>query len=735
MKNIFVISHPRSGLHLLAKMLDKELYVDFDNMDKDNFLKNKIIEGDEKILFTHNSPDMLEKETVSFILSKTKPILLLRDIKDALTSYAILLSRGKEVDFNKKLHSQFKKHIDMIEYSKNFLNWLEYKNNMLIINYEDLINDYEKQSKIISEYSGLPVRDTIPNIEDVELSRIGTIGDHINYLDQEIIYEIDQRINQRLKCKSEKECSVFKKSKRKDVEPKLAVITTFFNPMNYVNLRYNYLEFSKRIKEKADLFPIELSYTDEFFIEDENVIQLKGSDKNILWQKERLLNIALKNIPEKYTNIAWIDCDVIFENEYWVDEVNEKLKDYKVLQLFEKVKRLNENGFIQRTNKSIVFMVKDIGYLPFNNANFKGDGLPGFAWAIRREVIENIKFLDTMIVGGADSAMFFSFVGKIKIKVHENMNKELYDCFLEWHHDSFNEVKNSVNNISGDIIHLYHGKFLNRNYNKRYEFLKNNFDPKIDLTNDENGLWKTSDKLKDQFKKYFKNRDEDNNIIDINKYFDRIFVINLDKSTDRYDVVSKKLNLLNINYERFSAINGDLIDENEYDFSESLIRTGMLENKYALACLRSHIEIIKQAKDKKYKKILILEDDVLISKNIHVYIQQIKKIENWKMLYLGASQYHWDVNFIENFYFAKRTLGGFSYALDISVYDEILKLNKEKKSIDNLYVEIQKSHADESYVFFPNICIANVSESNIRKSRNQKEHNKKMKWDIITDYI
>jgi hypothetical protein len=105
------------------------------------------------------------------------------------------------------------------------------------------------------------------------------------------------------------------------------------------------------------------------------------------------------------------------------------------------------------------------------------------------------------------------------------------------------------------------------------------------------------------------------------------------------------------------------------------------------------------------------------------------------MLYLGASQYHWDVNFIEDFYYAKRTLGGFSYALDISVYDEILQLNKEKKPIDNLYAEIQKLHANESYVFFPNICIANVSESTIRKGRNQKEHNIKMKWNMIDDYI
>ena len=590
-KNIFVISHPRSGLHLFSKILDRQLYVDFENMDKDDFLKNKIIEGDEKILFTHKSPDMFKKETISFILSETKPILLLRDAKDALTSYAILLSKGEEVDFNKKLHSQFRNHKDMIEYSKKFLNWLDYKKNMLVINYEDLITDYKQQAKIIFEYSGFPVRETIPNVEDVELSRVGIIGDHINYLSQELIDEINQRVkynspifetNERVKYNSptfiaEKENSVFKKSKRKYVNPKLAVLTTFFNPMNYVNLKYNYLEFSKKIKKKADLFPIELSYTDEFFIQDDNVIQLKGTDEHILWQKERLLNIALKKIPEEYTNIAWIDCDVIFENEYWVEEVNEKLKDYKVLHLFDKVNRLNENGFIQRTSRSIVSLAKEIEKLPDN------DGIPGFAWAIRREVIENIKFLDTMVVGGADSAMFFSFVDKF-YNFYENMNQKCCDVFLEWHKNSFNQVKHSVSNISGNITHLYHGKFLNRNYNNRHKILKNhNFNPKIDLVNDSNELWKIKNvELKHQLKKYLLNRNEDDNIIDVNTYFDRIFVINLDKSTKRYDDISKKLNHLKINYERFSAIDGDLINENEHDFSKFQLSTGMLENKYAL---------------------------------------------------------------------------------------------------------------------------------------------------------
>lgn len=47
------------------------------------------------------------------------------------------------------------------------------------------------------------------------------------------------------------------------------------------------------------------------------------------------------------------------------------------------------------------------------------------------------------------------------------------------------------------------------------------------------------------------------------------------------------------------------MSDDEYDFSRFVHGHGMIENKYVLEYLRSHIEIIKGAKRKGYKKILI----------------------------------------------------------------------------------------------------------------------------------
>ncbi len=514
------------------------------------------------------------------------------------------------------------------------------------------------------------------------------------------------------------------------IEPKLAVITTFFNPNNYINIQSNYLTFSKKIKEKCDLFTIELSFDDNFFINDENVIRIKGDKKNILWQKERLLNILLEKVPKEYTNVAWVDCDIIFENPNWVDEVNENLKKYKILHLYENAKRLNSDGRIGLTSKSIIKRSLEINHVEDNLSK----GIPGFAWAARREVLEKIKFLDTQIIGGADALMFFSFFGKNNTIFHQKMNMNWKNVYLKWFQNSYSEVRNSVSHISGDIIHLYHGDTKNRNYNNRYDILNDvSFNPETDLVLDKNNLWKFKNlTLSKKMSEYFESRNEDDNIIDINSYFDKIYVLNLKRRPDRLKNIKSKLKKLKINFERFEAIDGDNI-EIDYDFSNFRPGKGMIENRYAYACLLSHFEIIKDAKENNYKRILIFEDDVLISKDIKVHLQKIKNINNWKLLYLGSSQYDWNVDFIENFYLSKKSLGTFAYAIDRSIYDDILN-SKISKSVDNLLSDIQNKYYGECFTFYPNICVSDVTESNIREERIQEEHSIKMRWNIFNSY-
>jgi len=211
----------------------------------------------------------------------------------------------------------------------------------------------------------------------------------------------------------------------------------------------------------------------------------------------------------------------------------------------------------------------------------------------------------------------------------------------------------------------------------------------------------------------------------INSYFDNIYCLNLDRRTDRWIEMSKKFQSWNMSVERFSAIDGEnLPDEEIYIPTE-------IENKYSLCCLRSHRNIILDAKDKNYDKILIFEDDVIFDKDFEKKLKQIKKIF-WKLLYLGASQFDWKgIKIKDGFYNCKKTLGTFAYAIDRSMYDIILEATKlEEKPIDHYLSNLQENNNQYCFSFFPHIVISNVTNSEIRDPKKFDDYARICKWNL-----
>ncbi|MBM4317211.1 MAG: hypothetical protein FJ116_06995, partial [Deltaproteobacteria bacterium] len=96
----------------------------------------------------------------------------------------------------------------------------------------------------------------------------------------------------------------------------LGIITCVFNPTNSRKIRDNYAQFRKNLNHP--ILTVELAFNDQpFFIED--AIQIRGTNENLMWQKERLLNIALESLPEQIDKIAWLDADIIFKNNSWAE--------------------------------------------------------------------------------------------------------------------------------------------------------------------------------------------------------------------------------------------------------------------------------------------------------------------------------------------------------------------------------------------------------------------------------
>jgi hypothetical protein len=222
----------------------------------------------------------------------------------------------------------------------------------------------------------------------------------------------------------------------------------------------------------------------------------------------------------------------------------------------------------------------------------------------------------------------------------------------------------------------------------------------------------------------------------INDVFDKVYLLNLERDVDKYEVVKKKLDSLNIEFEVFKAIDG-------HKLNCSLLKHG---NKGAVGCKMSYMQMFKNAKENNYSRILILEDDIFflndfINQFDVLYGDLLKIDENWKLLYFGGSnrtgQNH--INFpkskdkiqlIGNRFIASTYAIGY----DSSIYDKILESENDKRAID---VIIGNDIKTNNYIFFPYLIYADVSKPSTTTDNNNKNQDFYCKLNYInkTNYF
>jgi hypothetical protein len=112
-------------------------------------------------------------------------------------------------------------------------------------------------------------------------------------------------------------------------------ITAYFNPAAYQRRLSTYRLFRQYLS--IPLVTVELSQGQSFQLGEadaEVLIQIKCPD--VMFQKERLLNIAIGSVPETCAAIAWLDCDVVFSDCHWAERSLNALEQYKLVQPFDR---------------------------------------------------------------------------------------------------------------------------------------------------------------------------------------------------------------------------------------------------------------------------------------------------------------------------------------------------------------------------------------------------------------
>lgn len=209
--------------------------------------------------------------------------------------------------------------------------------------------------------------------------------------------------------------------------------------------------------------------------------------KHPICLQENLINIGIKNLPQDWQYLAWIDSDIIFNDKNWVYNIIKELQDKDIIHCYK------EADFLNKDNSLSDFKFLSESYIYINNIkDFKENERAhcGFGWALTRSFYEDIKeIFDSSIVGGNDRVISYTVFKK---PLEEYFSKTSYSQeYKDLVFDYYNRKQQiKFGYADNKITHLWHGNFENRNYHSRKNILrKYKFNPKRHLIKDENGIF------------------------------------------------------------------------------------------------------------------------------------------------------------------------------------------------------------------------------------------------------
>lgn len=255
-------------------------------------------------------------------------------------------------------------------------------------------------------------------------------------------------------------------------------ITSYFNPAGDPLRKRNYGIFRKSLN--LPLIAVEVvmpGAVPEVTGDDADVIVHVPGD--VMMQKERALNLGLRELPDDCDKVLVIDCDIVPVSDPGWDATKQVLGNAPMVHPFARLEHQGPDGDPEFVWPSIVRH-------PVFAAGVQV--CHGGAWGFRREFIERVGFHDKFIVGGADAAMTAAAFGAYHtIPLRHSMNDARVAAYMEWAVPFARAVECNVVCTNETVRHLWHGTEESRQYRTRKAILEH-FNPTDVSARDGEGL-------------------------------------------------------------------------------------------------------------------------------------------------------------------------------------------------------------------------------------------------------
>jgi hypothetical protein len=182
-------------------------------------------------------------------------------------------------------------------------------------------------------------------------------------------------------------------------------------------------------------------------------VLLQIPSRDVMWQKQRLLNRALAALPPDCYTVAWLDSDILFERADWPRRAMDALEQTVMVQLFRRAsylprdvgfsRPLAEQSYLQRRSAAFGLVGGGLAQNAFVTSlealkahGMASDYCNGHAWVMRRDLLRQARFYEAMVVGGGDYVFLQAALGQFETVRHGHgwtaPDSRQYRHFLRW---------------------------------------------------------------------------------------------------------------------------------------------------------------------------------------------------------------------------------------------------------------------------------------------------------------